>query len=278
MINTQKTINLDNKETWINILGCEKNQTLNKVCPLVLCNYEKQEQQNNDIFNRNFPNKKLEIRPDFRSSFKECGLKYKDMNMLKANNTFHEEIFTPGKGDPLQYFNNVDIESNLFRIPIAATRCMSHEYKPTIPNENIYTQSPTVLNDPHIELNKIYDYNDNISHIPKNCPTKHQKFEGIKFNNISTKNASRFTRFESTNDLNCMRHPVTYQFREQIKNTDNIRNSGLQVGPTRLNHSVEKLWNNSTKMVILPNENERPKGHNQVFCNVMECKKQPVKH
>jgi hypothetical protein len=56
-----------------NILGCYPDgNNYSKVCPVLYCNYGKQNQQNNDIFKRIHPEINMEVIPTYRSKYKVC--------------------------------------------------------------------------------------------------------------------------------------------------------------------------------------------------------------
>jgi hypothetical protein len=257
----------DSNIFWYPILGCDNHRKESKTCPVMLCNYEKQRQQNYDIFKRNFPENELSIRPDYREQYKVCGGKYKDMNI--AGNPLHSDVgLTPGKADPFSYFANIDNESELYRLNIKNTKCESREFKPNFPQKSIIVNKSTLLDKPQEELNKVYQFNDSLPNYLKSCPTNNPKFEGIKFSSIDVKSKTCLSGFENTSQLESVRHPIPLQYKQEIENlAKTFKRDFLQVGPIRNNHTVERLWNNQTKSKVLPSVLPIPKGHNKVFCD-----------
>ncbi len=243
----------------------------------MLCNNNKQAQQNNDIFKRNFPDKELYIRPDYREQYKVCGNKYKDMNIV-GNPVHSEKGLTPGKADPFIYFGNIDEESQLFRLNIKNTKCNTREYKPNFNDNNVIVNKPIILDNPHNEINKYYKFDDRVPNYPVNCPTNNEKFDGIKFSNLDVKSKTCLNGFDNTNELHKIRHPVPLQYKYEIDNlVKNFNREFLKVGPTRTNHTVERLWNNNTKLKVNPIMAEIPKKFDKIKC-INESNKKSINY
>ena len=84
---------------------------------LSLGNFSKSEDINRNIYNRNFPSKKMPISYDFRSESS------KDLNMKDSTNIVNRDAihnlnnhFNPGKGCCLGYFQVINTESELKNI------------------------------------------------------------------------------------------------------------------------------------------------------------------
>ena len=120
------------------ILGCSENDD-SRACPVLMCNFRKQAEQNTSIYNRIFPKKKIEIIPDYRGSYKICQ-DYRDLNIINKKPTHKIDLresfkdidnnFNPGKPDGIQYLNNVDIESDLKNLDRNNTLCPTEKYFP----------------------------------------------------------------------------------------------------------------------------------------------------
>jgi len=231
-----------------------------KACQVILCNYAKQDSINEAIYNRNFPCRNMDITPDYRSEYKVCGDKYRDLNLKRETSkkgisnlecSDKQKRFNPGKPDPTE--KDIDLESNLYSLGRLSTKCPTKKYQATLCNTT-YVNHPDFLENPVCDNNKIYRFDDRVSHYnqfesrvsdesflrPKTC---FQKDKNLQFNTIPENYKSCvFQPFNNTQELRDYRHPILMQ-----QTTMPMANETLSVGPIRLNHSVERLWENSTK-------------------------------
>jgi len=80
----------------------------------------------------------------------------------------------------------------------------------------------------------------------KSCPQS-KSSDNLRFNNIPLVKCGKSTGFPSTNKYANISNPIVYQ-----SNRDDIQvKHNLELGPTRINHTVENLWNNQTRRKIL---------------------------
>lgn len=221
-----------------------------KACQVILCNFEKQDKINEAIYNRNFPCRNMDITPDFRGEYRICGDSYRDLNQKRdiAKNGLSnmecndkQKRFNPGKPDPTE--KDIDLESNLYSLGRLSSNCPSKKYQAEM-CETVYVNHPDLLDKPVCDNNKMYRFDDRVSNEnflrPKNC---FQKDKNLQFNTIPENYKSCvFQPFNSTQDLKDYRHPILMQ-----NTTMPMANETITVGPTRLNHSVERVWENSTR-------------------------------
>ena len=220
-----------------------------KACQVVLCNYEKQDSINTAIYNRNFPCREMHITPDYRSEYKLCGGNYRDLNqkrevdkkgLSKISCSDKQARFNPGKPDYTE--KDVDLESNLYNLQRYNTKCPTKKFQADMCNTT-YVNHPDFLEKPVCDNNKIYRFDDRVSNEnllrPKNCFTREKQLE---FNTIpSSYKSCKFVPFKNTNELAEYRHPLLMQ------NTTMPLEHSLSVGPVRINHGIERLWENSTR-------------------------------
>ena len=97
------------------------NSESNYIKPSVFCNNSKLNQQNNDIYVRNIPDKKMEILPDYRSNVDIC-VKNINPNFVNHNKNYGNKILEfdfiksslePGKGIGTDFLTKIDIDSEL---------------------------------------------------------------------------------------------------------------------------------------------------------------------
>ena len=80
----------------------------------------------------------------------------------------------------------------------------------------------------------------------KSCPQSNS-VEDLRFNDIPVVTCGKSTGFPRTDKLANISNPIVYQ-----SNRDDIQvRHNLELGPTRINHTVENLWNNQTRRKIL---------------------------
>ena len=96
------------------ILNCD----VNAPCPVYSCNHKE-----DLIYKRNFPDDPRPIVPDYRGSYKVCGL-YRNKTESSLNNDLRNYIeiinhpqgsLYPGKGSGVEYLKNIDIDTHLRR-------------------------------------------------------------------------------------------------------------------------------------------------------------------
>ena len=102
-----------------NVLLSDKNNN-SKTWPVMVCNLDNK--MNDAICNRNFPDESQTIIPDYRSGVKVCeDYRYENLynnintNVIKNTNNISSNL-VPGKGEPKQYLENIDVESLLFNM------------------------------------------------------------------------------------------------------------------------------------------------------------------
>lgn len=121
--------------------------------PLSLCNFQKINQINNDIFTRQFPNEKLPITYPFRPIIQsradgtQTNQIVRDQintvtHIVNDNNINHlNTIFNPGNGSYYRFCKNIDNDSDLKGITLTFSNCPSKKYIPTQLNNTIKNQS-----------------------------------------------------------------------------------------------------------------------------------------
>lgn len=245
----------DNESAY-NILKCNKNN-YSKTCPSLICNFKKQNQQNKDIFTRNFPDIKIKPIESYRPEFDIC---HKSINLNKNNTRLKQNLtnkitnfqniktnFIPGKGIGIEYLRNIDIDSELKCVNHKNTLCPRKKYLPNI-NCNSNKKNP------YCELYKKPHKNK----IPKTyCDNKLQKKNSNQINvrdyNLINMNYN-VCKFTMQNNKKCLinnisrncdpilpfKQPVLFQY-------DRTCSNSLRVGPTKKFHKCENLWNNLTR-------------------------------
>ena len=258
------------------ILGCSKNNS-SKTCPVLLCNFEKQARQNVRIFSRNFPEEKNEIIPDYRGEYKVCD-KYINKNSIPKKFKKHtnniigitgdeENKLYPGKAPAHIYFQNVDIESDLKRLGNPDTLCPSKDYRqPLCEKDTIKTNNPNLLKNPTCQNYKYYDFSkeDILPDYKNKCGSISDEI--TKYNSETFQCNEQNTPYKTTSLLK-----YNYKARDTIPCTTGClaRNEGyvdikqplpyannsshmlkqpvLQIGPERVNHRIENVWNNVSR-------------------------------
>ena len=246
------------------ILGCSENND-SRACPVLLCNYQKQAEENTSIYNRIFPKKKINIIPDYRGSYKVCQ-DYRDLNIidkkpdhkidLRDNFKEIQNNFNPGKPDKIQYLNNIDIESDLKNLDRNTSLCPPEKYEPP-PYKKYVVSHPLILNNPTSQKYKYYQFNDNTKiYCAKNPVIVSRDTSPKRRENLKDESVVGFN-YDINNKF------CNYELLEQVSNespfrnynqpvlkqqsTDMPNNNKLQVGPQRRNHSTEALWNNVSR-------------------------------
>ena len=123
-------------ENTYNILKCNNNN-LSRACPVLLCNYAKQAQQNIDIYQRNVPDCKVAVSKSFRGGYNVCR-KHIDLDeddedtKVKLSNIIvdFENLsapFVPGKGKGSDFLKRIDVDSELKLLNYNNTLCPSRK-------------------------------------------------------------------------------------------------------------------------------------------------------
>jgi len=150
---------LNYNKNAFNILKCNNNNK-SKTCPSLLCNLEKQKQQNNDIFKRNFPDIKINPIENYRPTFDICH-KIIDLNKnnYRLNQNLNNKItnfnniktdFLPGKGIGTMFLKTIDIDTELKCINYKNSLCPREKY---LPNTNCNNKLNKLKN-PYCQLYK----------------------------------------------------------------------------------------------------------------------------
>ena len=256
------------------ILGCSQNNN-SRSCPVLLCNYEKQANENSKIFSRNFPLNKTPVIPTYRGEYKVCNKyinkndipkKYKNnTNTINAIDGTETNEFYPGKAPASIYFQNVDIESNLYRLDNNDSKCPSKRYQPPPCTDKIITNNPKLLSNPTCQNTRFYDFSneDKLADYEHKCGditkevnalnnrqficeeqnTPYKTTSLLKYNYIRKTGIPCTTGCLPKNEAYInIRQPVPYSMK-----SDMLTPPVLQVGPERVNHKLENIWNNVTK-------------------------------
>lgn len=226
-----------------NILYCDKKKNI----PLLLCNFSKHHQQNNDIFTRNFCNSLEGPIMPYRCSFKICNEQI-DLNDIKKTN-FKNKIcnfkniknkFIPGKGHGTDFLKNIDVDSELKSLDYKKSRCNIDEFNPIYTRKNQFNTNKGCTN-AHCQ-EKINDICENNDYFPKleNIVDKNYCYvpNNTKINNTDCLNKDGFTR--CSNKVS-HKHPILYQQYRNNKNCE-CRNN---------NHNCENIWNNNTNRKLI---------------------------
>ena len=247
----------------------------------MLCNYEKSARENSKIFSRNFPENKTPLIPNYRSSYKVCN-KYVDKNDIPASNRTHDNHiigitseqkneFYPGKAPASIYFQNVDVESNLYRLGSNDSKCPDKRYKAPECSNNISTNNPNLLSNTMCQNTRFFDFT-NEEMIPEyqnkcgsiteevnelnrqtftceeqNTPYKTQSMLEFNYKKIKNMPCSTGCLARNKNHID-IPQPVPYSYK-----TDMLKQPVLTIGPERVNHKVENVWNNVTKRKYITN-------------------------
>ena len=262
------------------ILGCSSNNN-SKACPVMLCNFEKEAQENSKIFSRNFPENKTPIIPTYRGSYKVCS-KYVDKNDIPRENKTHDNHiisvgseqsneFYPGKAPASIYFQNVDVESELYRLGNNDSKCPDMRYQAPSCSKNVSNNNPELLSNSMCQNTRFYDFKheDQIPEYKEKCgsisdevnkfnrqvytceeqntPYKTQSM--LEFNYKKFKNVPCTTGCLARNKNHIdIPQPVPYSY-----STGMLKQPVLIVGPERVNHKIENIWNNVTKRKHMTN-------------------------
>jgi hypothetical protein len=251
-----------------NILNCLENKNKSKVCPVVICNNDKEQKENEKIYNRNFSNVKLESIPGYRPKFKVCN-SYRNLNDIADKHKSHtnkiisdsdvESDMYPGKAPASGYFKNIDIESNLKTLNLHHSKCLTQQYLPKLCEKTI-VDNPHLLDRPMCQNYKYANFKEESEFYKytNKCNDTKQKIRGYtcneQINDIRQKSLLKFNyekRAATPCNTGCLppneppleiAQPLLYGNRVNM-----LQKPILQIGPERTDHYVENLWNNVSK-------------------------------
>lgn len=115
--------------------------------PVMVCNQEKQNTMDENIFKRNTTTKDIKLTYNYRPDFKICG-KYSDLNkgFVDTNITLNKTDKLPQFGKKEDYLSNIDTESYLKCIDPNNRTC-NKNFRTTI-NDKLYENSFVQTGDP----------------------------------------------------------------------------------------------------------------------------------
>lgn len=223
------------------LLNCSK-CNVSKICPVLYCNYEKHEKENDKIFKRNFPCKPIEVIPDYRGEYKVC----QDYRSLSDKDSLKKDLsqksktgFNPGKPDKIEYLRNIDTDSEL-RLKYRATLCATKKHQQP-PCKKTEVVEPSILYNPTCQNYKYYKYNDDMPSYKTKCD-KPNNSNILEFNYTKEKETCMFEGLRKVDRLRNIKQPVLFQNKIDIP-----CNNKLQTGPERTNHRLENIWGNVTR-------------------------------
>ena len=271
---TQLSSKIDAENTF-DILKCNNNN-LSRTCPVMMCNYSKHTQQNNDIYKRNFSDKKMKPTQLYRGQFDVCrklinlDAKNSDLKVnLKNKITNFRNIrseFIPGKGRGTDFLRNIDVDSDLKCIGHLNTSCPFKKFFPDNKCKKVCHINNEILEKPYCQLYR-RDLNGNPTenYVTKCCETI-QKVDKCGFRDdlcpdLSNKQLVKMNYKLKTHNIakNCQNNKLFNRckpmmpHREPIlfQDTVDFCPKPLKVGPIRQDHFCENTWNNQTKRVAL---------------------------
>jgi len=267
-----------NNENTFNILKCNENN-FSRTCPVMMCNYAKHTQQNNDIYKRNFSDKKMKPTELYRGQFDICkklvnmdatnpDMKVNLKNKISKFTNIKAE-FIPGKGRGTDFLRNIDIDSDLKCIGHYNTWCPSEKYAPDNNCNKTCHLNNELLEKPYCQLYR-RDLNGNpTENYTTKCCQSIQRVDKCGFNDDlcpdfsnkqlvkmnyklensvkknMTKNCQNKKLFNRCKPMMPHQEPIIFQ------STVDFCPKPLMVGPTRQDHFCENTWNNQTKRVVL---------------------------
>lgn len=259
-----------------NLLRCDRDNR-SRTCPVLLTNFDKRDQMNNNILERNFPDKNIPIILDYRSSYQVCR-KYVDKNQTPCvdlkndiddpNNQNKikniENVYDPGKGYGLEYLRNVDVESNLYNLGLEQSKCPCRKYQrgPCIScitlERNELTKSEnstnkqcgvnmlkTEVSDPRLLLNPTCDQEKEYNYVNKNSVYPQKPF--IHKTNLTINKSSCIFDLPKQERFVSLSQPSQY-----FNKIEPDSPFCLQVGPKRdTTLLVDNLFNNYSKRAYI---------------------------
>ena len=207
------------------------------------CNFNKQNSMNMNIFKRNYPNVEQKIELDIRPQpTRYCPIKQiNDISCCCVDTEF--PTMNPGKGTFCEYSKNVDIDSDLRNLQGYLTKCDPYRTQLGCV-ENVYKDQdyqPKLDDDiPIVNHNSPFvNMSHNVSNKDKHIELcdKYIKVNQVYENCVNGKNV----RYYLDKPIDC----------NQITNR---RKEPLVVGPKRVDHKCERVWNNITKRISTCNK------------------------
>ena len=249
--------------------------TNNKIQPVYLCNYDKENEENMKLFNRNFCNlnEKKEIIMDFKPNYNICQ-NYKTINNFKNTNLINKidtcnlsnvtNECEPNKANYLNYLKNIDIDTELKSINRKNINCDEYSYVSNrilddkynyniIPNEQTVPYNTTNNNTNNNNNTENVNYVKHFmtecekqnKYVPNNCKSNYNDEEVILFNKCGLPNSENEICDERYKNK---KNPYLFWTQD---NKCNANTMNLLIGPNRINHTCENIFNNNTKRNML---------------------------
>ena len=209
---------------------------------------------NNLISERFFPDNNQVIIPEYRGEFKICGKYVNKDHKIKDNSKTSKLGLNPGKGTSNEYFNNINIESGLKQLSDKNNK----QYIPKNPECSVDSKSSYILETPMCQNTKAFLNKHDINivrpyffscnspepdklYVCKNQTNSNYTESPLQFNYIKeTKNCNTGCLPGITNKV--YNNPISKDKRHYI--IENKNKEFLPIGPKRVNHKLENVWNN----------------------------------
>ena len=202
---------------------------------------------NDDIYNRNVPEKTIKVNKPYRGKYKLCN-KYKDLNDVDKVDIKKKKNIYIAKGPIEFYFCNINTESKLLNINNKASKCIKQlklKYN-NIPNpEDLYSSltsidyNKLVKNPDRIKKSSCVNYNINTFNRIDNYNHKNK----LKFNYKKMKYQSKLNNLPKTDKY--LDNKTLFLIKDS--HHDTVDYPILQLGPERTNHKIENIWNNVSR-------------------------------
>ena len=233
------------------------------------CNYEKQDTENKKLFDRNFCGiTDKEIIMDFKSNYNICQNyktidNYKDYNLKNkidtCNLSEYPNLCEPSVPDYLRFLKNIDIDSEFRHLNRKLSDCEEDKYLPKKFtnykefNDNLiqFNQRISLKEEADFDKNNNY-HTDNLNIVKKelskcnesfnanDCKSYYNDNDFIVYNKCGS--SSNYDNCNSNYD-NIEEPYLDWTY----NNKCNINPMKLIIGPKRLEHECENLFNNNTK-------------------------------
>ena len=241
-----------------------------KIEPVVYCNYSKEINENNKLFMRNFCSfNDKEIVMDFKPNYFICQ-DYKTVNNYQHRdlknpiNTCGIENVTnncePDRGNYINYLKNIDIDTELRQINRKNSKCPEDDYlHPNLARMN--RNNPNVVNNnqrvpyrmnyelepQNFQVESVDYYQKQLSDCKRqdlfntnNCKTFNYDVD-LSYNKCATLNSD----LNICNDkYRNIKEPYLYWSKTNKCNSNPMQ---VVVGPKRIDHKCENIFNNNTK-------------------------------
>jgi hypothetical protein len=227
--------------------------------PVFSKNHSKQKQENNTLYQRNFPiePKPLDIRP--RGQYKVCQ-KYVDLSdpmqpkppgrLPPVNPLQHSHNeFNPGIGKYSDFLNKIDVDSHL-RQGYKKSECEEHMHKQVYCDTTVVDQ-PTLLDNPTCQNYKRYQFDDpnTLNVIPSNTSKIDAQSESVYrsdivdpnliYFNYANSNSTCMTPLPANRDLANVKQPLLFQQRPDIEYPNT-----LPLHKEEQNNQMDNEWSN----------------------------------